>query len=105
MKSMSHLNSARNGKTGYFKYLTVDVPFSCDSYNTVFNKYCPPKNEEDLKSSKKPLSVNDLRPIFGKDWHISIQKNNTTRQRLIGDVTLYHRPKITTTYDNSACNR
>ena len=102
---MARLNSARNGRTGYLKYLTIDLPFSSDCFNYFFKKYTIHDKRKMSDSCKVVLSINELREVFGNDCHISVEKNTTTRQRLIGDVTLHHRPKILNCYDNSDCTR
>ena len=105
MRSMARLNSARNARTGYLKYLTIDLPFSRDSFNYFFQQYSTHKKNNQSDSCKVVLSINELRQTLGNDCLISVQKHTTTRQRLIGDVTLHHRPKRFTPYDNTDCNR
>ena len=102
---MSKLLSARNARTGYVKYITVDIPFSTQSFTNIFKKFEALISKGKDNSSKLLLSIQDLKTIFGPDWNIVVHKNTTMRQRIIGDVTLHHRPKFVCVYDNTACSR
>ena len=46
-----------------------------------------------------------LKKFLDSDWNIVVHKNTTTRQRIIGDVTVHHRPKFLSVYDNTSCSR
>ena len=105
IKSMAKLNSARNGRIGYVKYITVDIPFSKQSFRNIFDKFDHLMSRGKHDSSKLVVSIQDLTSIFGHHWNIVVHKNTTTRQRIIGDVTLHHRPKFICVYDNTSCSR
>ena len=105
VRSMAKLNSARNGRTGYVKYITVDIPFSKQSFRNMFQAFDHVTSRGKNESSKLVVSIQDLSHIFGPDWNVVVHKNTTTRQRLIGDVTLHHRPKFICVYDNTSCSR
>ena len=104
-KSMARRNTALNQRTGYLKYITLDMPFSCDAFNHIFKRFLNAQPTQTSKGSKLKLTITDLREILGAQCHILVQKNTTTRQRLIGDVTIHHRAKHTPLYDNAACPR
>ena len=102
---MAKLNSARNGRIGYVKYITVDIPFSRDNFDNTFEEFKDLISKGKNESSKLVLSIHQLTKVFGREWNIVVHKNTTTRQRIIGDVTVHHRPKFLCVYDNTSCSR
>ena len=102
---MLRRNSCRNGSKGFVKYITVDVPLSRKTFNKYFGMYLPAGHNDDKSGCKILLTVNQMSVIFGSNWHIFAKKNTTTHQRIIGDVTIHHRPKYSTVFDNTDCPR
>ena len=102
---MLRRNSCRNGSKGFVKYITVDVPLSCKTFNKYFGMYLTPAHNYARSGCKLLMTVNQMSNIFGSNWHIFAQKNTTTHQRIIGDVTIHHRQKYSTLFDSTDCPR
>ena len=86
---MSRLNSGRNVKTGCIKYITKDIPFSYDCFSDNFVQLSNQKIQTKCHSVKLSLTVQELSQVLGDNWNIVVQKNTSTRQRIIGDITLH----------------
>ena len=84
--------------------MTVDVPQTVTTFHRTFGQIL--KNSLKVKDSfKSSATLDQLTHISGHNWHIYAEKNSSTQQRLIGLVTIHHRPKITNIYDKSDCFR
>ena len=83
----------------------MDIPFSYECFSDHFVQLTNEKIETKCHSVKVSLTVQELSQVLGDDWNIVIQKNTSTHQRIIGDITLHHRTKFTSIYDNTTCPR
>ena len=101
---MSRRNSCRNGSKGFVKTMTVDMPVSSTTFDKYFGIYCKEMSKKH-SGYKICLTIEEMSSILGLNWHIVAQKNTTTHQRVIGDVSIHYRPKYTRIFDNSACPR
>ena len=71
------------------KNMCVDLPLSQDYFAAHF-----PVQYNYEHSVKKDVSVCQLEPIFGKNWHsFHFEKSSTTR-RIIGLVHIHFRKKF-----------
>ena len=102
---MSRLNSGKNSKTGYSKYITIDLTFSYDCFNNTFQKFQKHRKTIKSQSLRISLTTEEMTQVLGEDWNILVEKNTTTRQRIIDDITVQHRTKFTSIYDNTNCPR
>ena len=83
-----------NNKTGYQKYVQIELPFSMQAFQKFFIRKFERNISNTQNQKHMELSVNDLDSVFGKDWHIIENATSTTIQRILGMVSVNFRAKM-----------
>ena len=91
-KSLKSYKYNHNNRTGYQRYVIIDMPFSQQAFNAFFRKTIP-KIAEISATKHFDLTVFDLEKVFGLDWYVSQSSKTTTQQRIIGMVSVNFRSK------------
>ena len=82
-----------NNITGFKRYSVIDIPFSKDAYDFFFKRNILKLANLNSDKISQDLTISELDPVLGKNWHILTNSKTTTIQRELGMVSMIYRKK------------
>ena len=91
------------GKRSYCKKVSIDVPISKETFNSLLKKNLLPNLKREKFRGK--VSVARMCAILGIESLVYNQAKSSTQHRILGDVNILYRPKQITIFGNDSCSR
>ena len=92
-KILQALKGHCNRKTGCNRTAVIDIPFSLTAYKNFFVSKIFKLNIGSNKSIRMNLTVNELKPVLGRNWNILRCKKSSTVQKVLGMISINYRQK------------
>ena len=92
-RALKRSSSTTNCKVGYLKTITVDLPLSLPTFDHCFKRKIEKLQEYEHPTVRCHVSINDLKVVLGKNWHIYNHPDCSIRQRILGFIQINYRAK------------
>ena len=73
--------------------------------NTILRAKYPIAKKSSSGATKLKVTIDQIRLVLGKNWNIFKSESSSTQQRIIGLVSIHHRPKTIIVHGSKNCPR